>query len=231
MFLNLFGRSRYGGSVSRIQELDPESEEGMRVHKERERFAAAAIAFCLKHDDAFLQCFWEKLCARDGDSKSHGMPTVEVEPRRWADLLLTSGDQLCVVEMKIGARLAIHQDPTSDSFFKPGGYGQFLKARCHEENLRARYVVLGGELNRRLEKKNEGREIEVGQRSWDDLVNDLPDTPLTRDLSVLLSDFGIWQFTFKTMKDKKLGDNLGDVGTTLTKARIPPESYSNSPSR
>jgi len=214
-FVNLFDRSRYGGKASRIQELEPESEEGRRDHEERERFAAAAIAFCLEHDTAFLQHFWEKVCCQDGDRESPGTITVEVEPRRWADLLLKAGDQLCVVEMKIGARLAIHQDPTSDVFFKPGGYGQFLKMRSHEESLRPRYVVLGSELNLGLVETKKVRETEVGQRSWDDFVNELPDTTLTTDLSALLSSFGIWQFTFKTMKDKKLSGTLGNVGSAI----------------
>src|SRR5258707_840043 len=114
-FINLFARSRYG-RASRIQELEPESEEGRRDHEERERFAAAAIAFCLKHDPAFLQHFWEKVCCQDGKRESPGTITVEVEPRHWADLLLKGGDQLCVVEMKIGASLAGHQNPTSNIF-------------------------------------------------------------------------------------------------------------------
>src|SRR5437773_436287 len=82
-FLSLFTRSLYRGTASRIRELEPESEEGRRVHEERERFAAAAIAFCLEHDRSFLQHFWKKVCGRTGDRKSRVMPTVEVEPRRW----------------------------------------------------------------------------------------------------------------------------------------------------
>ena len=215
-FINLFARSRYGGRVSRIHELGSESQQSTGDHKERERFTVAAIAFCLKHDAAFLQHFWKKVCGQDGKRESPGTVTVEVEPRHWADLLLKGGDRLCVVEMKIGASLATHQNPTSNIFFKPGGYGQFLKTRCHEQNLRPRYVVLGSQLKLGLEQRKKVREIEVGQRSWDDLINELPDTALTRDLSALLSSFGIWQFTFKTMKDKKLSGTLGDVGNAVT---------------
>src|SRR6266568_2896577 len=96
-FLSLFSRSLYRGNASRFSEFEGDSEEDGRIHEERERFAAAAIAFCLEHDRAFLQHFWKKLCGRTSDGKLRAMPTVEIEPQRWADLLLKSGDLLCAV--------------------------------------------------------------------------------------------------------------------------------------
>src|SRR5260370_22735038 len=52
-FLNLFSRSVYRGGLSRLRNVDPASEEYKRVQEERERFAAAAIAFCWNTTELF----------------------------------------------------------------------------------------------------------------------------------------------------------------------------------
>src|SRR6266581_2396937 len=122
-FLNLFSRSPYRGGLSRLRDLNPESEQYNQVHEERERFAAAAIAFCLEHDGHFLRHFWRRLCKERNDPRQATVRKVEVEPRRWADLLLTTKNVLCAVEMKIGAPLREHQNPKCKAFSKPdSGY-------------------------------------------------------------------------------------------------------------
>ena len=92
-FLSLFSRSLYRGTASRLRDLEPESEEYRRVHEERERFAAAAIAFCLKHSDKSRRHFWEKICkAPDDPEQMPPIPTngIFLEPAHWADLRLIS---------------------------------------------------------------------------------------------------------------------------------------------
>jgi hypothetical protein len=102
-FLNLFSRSLYRGGLSRLRDLNPESAEYKQVHEERERFAAAAIAFCLEYDSEFRRHFWQAICKQRATPRRPATPHVEVEPRRWTDLLLKAKNVLCAIEMKIGA--------------------------------------------------------------------------------------------------------------------------------
>jgi hypothetical protein len=213
-FLNLFSRSLYRGGLSRLRDLDPESAEYKRVHEERERFAAAAIAFCLEYDRDFLRHFWRRLCKERDNPRQATAPKVEVEPRRWADLLLTAKNVLCAIEMKIGAPLGEHQNPKSKAFSKPGGYGDFLSKQCQEHKCNGRYIILSDKAIG-LHGEEQVCGLEVEQRKWADLANGLPSTPLMTDLTKLLSSFGIWEFTFKEMKTKKLSGKLDDVGNAI----------------
>src|SRR5687768_11470611 len=216
-FLNLFSRSLYRGSISRLHGLDPESEEYKRVHEERERFAAAVIAFCLEYDPDFRRHFWRAICSERDDSRHpvSASSKVEVEPRRWADLLLKRKNTLCAVELKIGARLADHQNPRNIAFSKPGGYGRFLSEQCRERKCRGRYVVLGWDTAIGLKKGEKCCGCSIAQRKWVDLAKRLPSTQLMDDLAELLSGFGIWTFTFNKMKNEKLSGKLGDVGKAI----------------
>lgn len=218
-FLNLFSRSPYRG-LSRLRDLDPESADYKRVHEERERFAAAAIAFCLEYDREFRRHFWRTICKQRDNSRRPATPHVDVEPRRWTDLLLKTKNKLCAIEMKIGACLADHQNPKSKTFSKPGGYGHFLSKQCQESSCKGRYIILGWNPALGIQRRERVCGLEVAQRTWADLANGLPSTPLRTaklmtDLTKLLSSFGIWEFTFKEMKNKKLSGKLRDVGNAI----------------
>ena len=212
-FLSLFSRSLYRGSVARLHLLEPGSEEHRRVHEERERFAAAAIAFCLQHDNAFLWHFWRKVCRKTREPKPSTKPTVEIEPRHWSDLLLKWERILCAVEIKIGAVLADHQNPNKRAFSRQNGYGHFLSRLCRERKRNGRYVVFGWEPEIAQWSKRNILGLEIEQRQWADLESGMPSTGLTNDLALLLSNFGIWEFTFRAMKKKKLSGELGDFGS------------------
>jgi hypothetical protein len=216
-FLSLFSRSLYRGSADRSHWLDPESKESRRMHEERERFAAAAIGFCLHHDDDFLWHFWRKVCRKRGESKPRTKPTVQIEPRRWSDLLLRWEGAVCAVEIKIGAALSDHQNPGKKAFAEPGGYGDFLAGFCAKQPMkcRRRYVVLGWEPDIETRSRNDELGLEIEQRRWADFEAGLPHSPLAEDLISLLSSFGIWQFTFRSMKNKKLSGKLGDIGSAI----------------
>ncbi len=213
-FLSLFTRSLYRGGLSRLRDLDPQSEEYQRVQEERERFAAAAIAFCLEYDIDFLRHFLRRLCNGRDSRRRTTPPQVEVEPRRWADLLLKTKNAIYAIEMKIGAPLRKHQNPKSAAFSKPGGYGDFLSRQCQQGKCRGRYIILSDKPIG-LHGKEQVCGLEVEQRKWDDLANGLPSTRLITDLTRLLSSFGIWEFTFKEMKNKKLSGKLDDVGNAI----------------
>src|SRR6185369_656391 len=189
---------------------------GFNVHEERERFAAAAIAFCLAHEDTFLWHFWRKVCAKDGEIQPRMKPIVDVEPHRWSDLLLKWDDVLCAVEIKIGATLEDHQNPGRKSFWNPGGYGHFLVERCKELHCNGRYVILGWRQEFGPRKRRHAQALEIEQRSWAALEDGLRWSALSKDLTSLLSRFGIWEFTFKNMKNKKLTGKLSDVGDAIS---------------
>lgn len=194
-----------------MRDLDPESAEYEQVHEERERFAAAAIAFCLEYNKAFRRHFWRKLCSGRDTAGRTEVTQVEVEPRRWADLLVTANGELCAIEMKIGAPLGDHQNPKSKVFSRSGGYGDFLSKQCQERKCKGRYIILSDKpIGLNSEEPVCGLKVE--QQEWAVLAKGLPSTPLMTDLTKLLSSFGIWEFTFKEMKNKKLSGKLGEVG-------------------
>ncbi len=142
-FISLFSRSDFRSQLRYETDLEADSEEYKHVVEQRERFAAAAIAFCLEHDWRFLSHFWQKICSDEGDVVPSKVE-VAIEPHRSADLLLQTSRTVCAVEIKIAAKLDSHQNPNSDDFLMPDvGYGHFLSERCKELQCRGRYVILG----------------------------------------------------------------------------------------
>ena len=215
-FLSLFSRSLYRSSAWRLRALGLDSVEAQRVRDERERFAAAAIAFCLHRDEAFLRHFWERVC-RDGQGhRAAANLSVEIEPRHWSDLLVTWDGNLCAVEIKNGAKLKDHQNPAKSAFTKPGGYGGLLSALCRDRRCGGRYVVLGWGPGVLPDGAQTVRGLKIAYRSWTDLADGMPDSPLTGDLTSLLSAFGIWEFTFRAMKGKRLSGRLGEFGHAVS---------------
>ena len=104
-FLKLFSRGRYVTSPT-IAQSEAESDEPQRRHEERQRFAVSAIAFCIKRDSSFRRHFLKVVA----DSENADICEVDVEPKRWGDLLLR-GKDIIVLEFKLQALLAEHQRP------------------------------------------------------------------------------------------------------------------------
>jgi len=113
-FFALFKRGRYFHAA-------PSSSTGklLRVRgdtQERERFAAAAIAFGWEYSIALRKHIWRTICRIRGDPQFSQHATILIEPEEWADLLVInpSGARRFVyaIECKIGAKLLDHQDPT-----------------------------------------------------------------------------------------------------------------------
>src|SRR5437763_8967831 len=116
---SLFKRGRY----FRLPSTDvAESSDADRVHREVERFVAAAIGFCMQHNNAFKRFFLLEVC---GITPKGKRITIDVEPQNWADLMIVVGRLRCVVEFKIGASLQRHQNPAEEEQFwaGPSGYG------------------------------------------------------------------------------------------------------------
>src|SRR5437016_752014 len=112
-FSSLFKRGRYSP-----REDQDDSKAATKRREERERFAVAALAFCLRHDEGFLRHFWEKICYVPSDPAQMPPITADdvfVEWQPWADLALRSEiatqDYLWVVEAKAGASLQPKQNP------------------------------------------------------------------------------------------------------------------------
>src|SRR5882724_9194058 len=107
-FFTLFKRGRY------LSTPDDGNESGAAriLRVERERYAVAALAFCLRHEENFRKHFLEKVCRVPEDPEQ--MPPINadgiaIEPPEWADLSLTSDGPksrfMWVIEAKAGAPL------------------------------------------------------------------------------------------------------------------------------
>jgi hypothetical protein len=204
-FYRLFRRSAY----YKLAEDDSDSEEAEHARKERERFAAAALAFCLKHDRKFLRYFWTSVCRVQADPSR--MPPIKprgilIEPPRWADIRLVADGfrkrYVWVVEVKAGAKLEDIQDPRSNVFSRRDqGYGWFLRNEEKDLTTRLRYIVFGPEENLDLPRYDSRLRIVIQQRGWSDIAN-LSASCLTEDLSQSLAILKIEPFAEKFMIKK-----------------------------
>src|SRR6266516_761442 len=120
-FFLLFRRSRY------LRPTDPNDPDGEVKMLQTECFAAAAVGFCLKQSEAFRKAFLERICGLSVEAVEKFRPIIEVEPVHWADLRVILEDgprrQVCVIELKIDAKIEPKQDPRSVEFSSDDGYG------------------------------------------------------------------------------------------------------------
>lgn len=149
--------------------------------REVERFAVAAVGFCLQYDMPFRNHFWKKVCWKKGDPTSAEHATIEIEDKNWSDLKIKNGNCVAVVEFKAGARLDSKQNPMMPKiFWNKKGYGREMLNQCKSD---VRFTILGYEKDLKLRKgkfmcpqnrgKASGASRRLGvfccQRSWDDL--------------------------------------------------------------
>lgn len=190
-FIGLFRRSRYHRRIAD----DDDSEDAAAERFERERFAAAAVGFCLKHSATFRAHFWKRICRLSTDPETPPPLTVEVEPVHWADIRLSGeiAGKRCVwvVECKVGAPLDSKQNPCDDTFFVPSlGYGWLFKNSEDGSNLR--YVVLGARESLGLNEAGEDiGGITVTQSLWSSLRGAKSLDSLQADLLDSLGHLGI----------------------------------------
>src|SRR5947199_2735394 len=184
-FFSLFKRGRY---LSAREDQD-DSKAATKRREERERFAVAALAFCLRHDEGFRRHFWERICrVPSGPAQMPRITAddVAIEPPEWADLALSSeagtDAYLWVVEAKAGASLQPKQNPASPEFLERGGYGALLTAHKPTERTRLRYIVLGATQHLGLPDGHPCGEISVQERSWGQLLDGITRKGIVGDL-------------------------------------------------
>lgn len=211
-FYGLFRRSRYGSSAH----PGSEPEEEQRAMEQRERFAVAAVGFCLKHDEAFAAHFWQKVCRLPADPEDVPSLYVEVEAEHWADLRITAKTPrwslVCVVECKAGAPLDRKQNPERPEFNEPGvGYGWFVNRSAKESGVEHRYVILGANesVNVPNDYPESHNELRVCQRGWRCLAETVPGGSLTADLFDSLGQLGISSFRMKSASQVQVRAGFG----------------------
>jgi hypothetical protein len=123
----LFRRSRY------LRLTDPNDPDGQVKMRQAERFAAAAVGFCLKYSGCFRKAFLARICGLGVAVAERSQPTIEVEPIHWADLRVILRDglhpRIWVIEFKIDARIDPKQNPSIEKeFCSDEGYGAKLQA-------------------------------------------------------------------------------------------------------
>jgi hypothetical protein len=211
--LRLFGRSRYVKHY-RPPEEDDKSEKAKQDRQERERWVVAALGHVLTYDRRFREEFWRSVCCEDGNESPRDIK-VTVEPKNSADLCLTASWEnrhiVCVIEAKLGAPLAPHQDPDNKKAFlsdnigtKPKGYGKALQDGSINSQSKLRYVVLGHQDELGKNPLDTHPPIQVLQHSWSSVANITPRSDLVRDLFATLAAIGIREFAMKYLEDIKI---------------------------
>ena len=213
-FVGLYKRGRYFRPASPLGNGDDALVQ--RTRREQERFTAAAIAFCFEHDDGFKRHFWQSICRGPEDPEAVEGLRIEVEPHAWADLLVRSrrnGQKFAhVIECKVAAGLAAHQNPKKQEFLKDDGYGFKIREAFAGSDTRLRYVVLGYRENLRLPAAHQELAIQLAERSWADLEADYPGTKLVEDLFDSLGEMGVGKFRMRKTKSIKVTEGLHKAG-------------------
>jgi len=201
----------------RTPDIGDDSKEAKAIRKEPERFAVAALAFCLRHDEGFRKHFWEKVCRVPDDPE---MPLITaddigVEPPRWADLSLTSHNRRFkwVIEVKAGALLEPKQDPTKREFEMEGdGYGALFRKAEANLSTRMRYIVLGANPPPEIPVGLKKLGISVQQRKWADLLKDIKRKGIVKDLIDTFAELRIGEFYMEKAKAIIVDSGLSGVG-------------------
>ncbi len=217
-FFSLFKRGRY---LSAWEDQD-DSKAATKPREERERFAVAALAFCLRHDEGFRRHFWERICRVPSDPAQMPPITaddVAIEPQAWADLALRSEiatqDYQWVVEAKAGASLQPKQNPASPEFLEPGGYGALLAANKPTKRTRLRYIVLGAE-HLGLPDRHLCGEIFVQERSWGQLLDGITRKGIVGDLIESFAALRIREFYMEEAKKIVVTGGIQNAINALT---------------
>lgn len=209
-FSALFRRSRYGGVFpDGADEDDPEAQTRF---KQSERFAVAAVAFCIKHIPTFRRAFIEDVLCGKASCSAVEAWTVRVEPDEWADLLLEPSDPdepIFIVEFKIHAFLQDHQNPGKPDFLTTEGYG--VVAKKHLDHRPVHYFVIDQSDSLFAWDKSQPLGIKCRHLKWAQIADawkhrrvDAPqwESAIIEDLFESLGKIGI--YAFRHMKTDKL---------------------------
>jgi hypothetical protein len=219
---SLFKRGRY---YRPHPGLEGGESDGTKGRREKERFAAAALAFLAKLDPGGVGSALSEVVLERGAAGRGGVDPVfgiETEVRvgdRYLDLVLRPAmggldTPICAVELKIDAALVAHQNPSEPAFQTDSGYGRLLASGYRGHGIR--YVVLGAADCPHPEDGDievDGCRIQRVWRTWADLERRLRDKGAAAvELIELLSFLGIPAFQYKeTNKVKIQPSSLGDA--------------------
>lgn len=218
-FFSLFKKGRYSHHFYVDSRQDGESPEVVqKKREERERFAAAAIAFCFEHNEDFYRHFWQNICHTEGEPElPDSKPIIQIEPFPWADLLIQgqigAKEFAIVIECKAGAVLYNHQNPAHDDFHNDQGYGFQMNAELNRDGSAClKYVVLGFPEELNLPSVHPRLPIQLSQKTWADLEEGAPSHRLIEDLLHSLGQIGVGEFWMKDIKNMKVTSGLQSVG-------------------
>jgi len=195
--------------------------------EERERFAVAALAQCLKYDRVLLKHFWQRVCRVPGDPSvipDIAATDILLEPPHWADLRVVSDNHskrfVWVIEVKAGTRLDERQRPDRpDVFMRPGyGYGALFVEEEKRRGTRMRFVILGARPEDNLAISLGAKRVApivLQQRRWEDLADGFPQTRLCKDLATCLGNLGIRAFPAAQVKNMKVNTKQTDIGKAV----------------
>jgi len=235
-FLTLFKRGKYYRVIVAAEKHGRKAIAGER--SEAERFSVAALAFCLSHAPAFRECFFCEILSNGiTPPVRHSTFKIQVEPSNWADLLIYNLEDVYVIEFKIDAAIANHQNPwANESTFwhsdgKPRGYGSEMERIFPTHTKHFRLVHQNSE--EKLDGDRRTRNITLVPVSWTDLHNawikyhknpsvDSDQKLLVADLFDSLGQLGVRTFRHeatngKTMKSEEQ-KNAAECGKILTDA-------------
>lgn len=201
-FFALFKRGKYFRNPNLdLDDLDAEQAKvERRQRREAERFSVAAIAFCSKHDEGFLNHFLNTIVgSKISLSSDDG---IRIEDKQWGDLVFVSRDcsLVAVVECKINASLEDIQNPEKGSFWEIG-YGAEIQAAFPISQID--YIILGYPSD--LQLKSKGR-VRCFHKRWSHLDAGYPLAhPLALDLYESLAKLGVNRFRLRKTRDMKIG--------------------------
>jgi hypothetical protein len=209
-FLALYKRGNY--FKRELTSRDP--EERQRKREERERFAMAAIGFCLKYDRDFPRYFGKAILGHVDEQAE--LDRIQIEQKLWGDLVLQTTNGIYVIEGKIKAPLQDKQNPTKgDAFWKHGYGGVIIHAFGTRKDLH--YVLLG--YPEKLNMPNR-RELKCSQVSWEQLEREFPENAqiprnsLASDLANCLAALDVDSFYLRETKSMKIS-NPGKTAEAL----------------
>lgn len=155
----------------------PGEGENVPLQERRELFAVAAVAFTMKHDAAFKRHFLKAICGIDDIEKPEEYK-VHVQPDDF-DLVLTNDEksEVIILEFKVRASLAKHQNYQEPDFFLSGekdGYGKQIDEKYSSRYVRKHYVILK-EFNGPADDIASGMEtiegVKCSSKTWSKLLS------------------------------------------------------------
>ena len=214
--LSLFKRGQYLRSRSTLASTTDGASSEER--QERERFLTAAIGFVAQHDkNAFGRHLLSVLNRAEPVSPLvEGSFEVRIEhpvKGKSLDLVIeqhqSTGTFVHVIEVKLGAPLALHQDPSKAEFWQAEeGYGSLIYAEFQRAQA-IRYWVIGhDELIVPIPSRSQHPNWKALQLHWSALADGFPRSSLAVDLHRLLATLGIRPFMMKETESIQLSSDV-----------------------